>query len=178
MLDKPCIIAVCGKGGVGKTSISAMIVRALLRHPENRILAIDADPAVGLAAALGVDAARTVDDVRNDLISRMEGGGGADKAEMLAMLDYDMLSVLEESKNLAFLAIGRPEKEGCYCRINQLLREEASSILPIARQAKPFGCAWKNYKTSKTRSNAKRLNARYGVQNGGLGQKQPVGSDF
>jgi len=173
MLDKPCIIAVCGKGGVGKTSISAMIVRALLRHPENRILAIDADPAVGLAAALGVDAARTVDDVRNDLISRMEGGGGADKAEMLAMLDYDMLSVLEESKNLAFLAIGRPEKEGCYCRINQLLREEASSILPIARQAKPFGRAWKNYKTSKTRSNA-----RHGVQNGGLGQKQPVGSDF
>lgn len=128
MLDKPCIIAVCGKGGVGKTSISAMIVRALLRHPENRILAIDADPAVGLAAALGVDAARTVDDVRNDLISRMEGGGGADKAEMLAMLDYDMLSVLEESKNLAFLAIGRPEKEGCYCRINQLLKDIIASM--------------------------------------------------
>ncbi len=128
MLDKPCVIAVCGKGGVGKTSVSAMIVRELLGDPENRILAIDADPAVGLASALGVAAGRTVDDVRNDLIGRMKSGAAADKAEMLAMLDYDMLSVLEESKNLAFLAIGRPEKEGCYCRINQLLKDIIASM--------------------------------------------------
>ena len=49
------IIAVAGKGGVGKTSVSAMIVRILTRkYPDARILAIDADPAVGLATALGV----------------------------------------------------------------------------------------------------------------------------
>ena len=42
------IIAVAGKGGVGKTSVSAMIVRILTRkYPDARILAIDADPVPG-----------------------------------------------------------------------------------------------------------------------------------
>lgn len=47
------ILAVAGKGGVGKTSIAASIVRLLAEnHPDSRILAIDADPAVGLSTAL------------------------------------------------------------------------------------------------------------------------------
>ena len=50
---KTKIIAVCGKGGVGKTSISALTVRALRDAGAGRILAIDADPAVGLATSGG-----------------------------------------------------------------------------------------------------------------------------
>ncbi len=49
------IIAVCGKGGVGKTSISAAIVRTLLERGNSTVLAIDADPAVGFATALGIE---------------------------------------------------------------------------------------------------------------------------
>ena len=49
------IIALTGKGGVGKTSISAALVKLLAEtFPEKKILAIDADPAVGLATALGI----------------------------------------------------------------------------------------------------------------------------
>ena len=59
------IIAVAGKGGVGKTSISAAFVRLLTEtYPESRILAIDADPAVGLSTALGVEVKATLDDIR------------------------------------------------------------------------------------------------------------------
>ena len=48
MENKAKIIAVAGKGGVGKTSISASIVRLLVENfPDKKILAIDADPAVG-----------------------------------------------------------------------------------------------------------------------------------
>ena len=55
------VITVAGKGGVGKTSLSAAIVRQLVKaHPDKRILAIDADPAVGLATALGVKVTRKV----------------------------------------------------------------------------------------------------------------------
>ena len=59
------IIALAGKGGVGKTSLSAAFVRLLTeRRPGARILAIDADPAIGLATALGVEVRETLDDIR------------------------------------------------------------------------------------------------------------------
>ena len=53
------IITVAGKGGVGKTSISASMVRLLVeKYPDKKILAIDADPAVGLSVALGIEIGR------------------------------------------------------------------------------------------------------------------------
>jgi CO dehydrogenase maturation factor len=118
----------CGKGGVGKTSLSATIVKILSANPDNKVLAIDADPAVGLSTALGIEVSKTVDDIRNELITRVESGESADKDQMLSMLDYEMFSALEEQKNIAFLAIGRPEKEGCYCQVNHILKDLIASM--------------------------------------------------
>lgn len=128
MDSQETVIAICGKGGVGKTSISAMLVRSFSRNPRNRVLAIDADPAVGLAAALGVEVHKTVDDIRNDLIRKVTSGKAPGRADMLAMLDYEMFSALREHGNLAFLAIGRPEKEGCYCQVNHILKDVIASV--------------------------------------------------
>ena len=67
------VITVAGKGGVGKTSISAAIVRQLVRdHPDARIMAIDADPAVGLATALAVQVSETIDDIARITVLRTE----------------------------------------------------------------------------------------------------------
>ena len=120
---RPVIIAVCGKGGTGKTSISAAIVRTLLEDPACRVLAIDADPAVGLASALGVDVTRTVDDIRSDLIARMGSAKGSNRKEVLSNLEYEVFEAVRERGHLAFLAIGRPEEKGCYCQVNDLLRD-------------------------------------------------------
>ena len=69
------VIALAGKGGVGKTSIAAEIVRELVRtHPGARILAIDADPAVGLETALGVQVQYTVDDIRKEIAEHARRG--------------------------------------------------------------------------------------------------------
>lgn len=121
--QQPVVIALCGKGGVGKTSIAAMIVRLLAQNRDLRVLAVDADPAVGLATALGVTAAKTVDDIRNSLIHRVSSGKPAGKDALLAELEYELTAALSESGNIAFLAIGRPEAEGCYCQVNHLLKD-------------------------------------------------------
>ena len=64
----------CGKGGVGKTSISALMVKKLAQIGRKKILAIDADPAVGLAVSLGITVGKTVDDIRKDLIGKVLTG--------------------------------------------------------------------------------------------------------
>ena len=75
MDKKAKIITVAGKGGVGKTSISASIVRLLVeKYPDKKILAIDADPAVGLSVALGVDVKLTLDDIRMGIVDSVENG--------------------------------------------------------------------------------------------------------
>ncbi|RPI94977.1 MAG: cobyrinic acid a,c-diamide synthase [Spirochaetales bacterium] len=122
------VIAVCGKGGVGKTTVSAIITRILLERAEARVLAIDADPAAGLAASLGFSPRVTVDDVRTRFIDELGKGVGGDRADILARLDHGLFGALEERGRLAFLAIGRPEKEGCYCRVNDLLKEIIAAI--------------------------------------------------
>lgn len=126
--DHPIIIALCGKGGVGKTSVSAMISKTLGHIGHKQTLVIDADPAVGLATALGITVRKTVNDIRNTIIDSINNGDGMDKEAMLAWIDYNVLDALEETENLAFLAVGRPEDEGCYCQLNTLLREIISRL--------------------------------------------------
>lgn len=124
------IITVAGKGGVGKTSISAAIVRELVhRHPDKRILAIDADPAVGLATALGVNVKMTIDDIRKEIIEA--GQGDKEKTEAKVLLGearYKVFEALEELDGYSFIAVGRPETAGCYCGINSYLKVVISML--------------------------------------------------
>jgi CO dehydrogenase maturation factor len=117
------IVAVCGKGGVGKTSISALMVGLLARNSHGKILAIDADPAVGLATSLGITVHKTVDDIRKDLIAKIQKGDAPGNRQTLELLDYEIFDALEEQNGFALLAIGRPEDEGCFCRVNNLLKD-------------------------------------------------------
>lgn len=117
------IISLCGKGGVGKTTTSALIVRALIEDPAKRVLAIDADPAVGLATALKINVKTTVDDIRNRFIELLEKGGAGDRDQVLGLLNYEITGALYEKNNLAFLSIGRPETDGCYCQVNDILKD-------------------------------------------------------
>lgn len=117
------IIAMCGKGGVGKTSISALMVKRLAERTGLKVLAIDADPAVGLATALGIEVRKTVDDIRKELIASIQKGASPGNRETVRDLDYKVFDALEERDGYALLAIGRPEDEGCFCRVNSLLKD-------------------------------------------------------
>ena len=74
MTHNTVVIALAGKGGVGKTSLSAAIVRLLTeKRPDAKILAIDADPAVGLSVALGVEVTETLDQIRKRVAEDVTG---------------------------------------------------------------------------------------------------------
>jgi len=118
----------CGKGGVGKTTTAALMVKAMADRGNKKILAIDADPAIGLSYALGIKVVKTVDDVRNNLIENIREEKTDDKANTLHKLDYEIFDALVENKNFALLAIGRPEGEGCYCQVNHLLKDIIESL--------------------------------------------------
>ncbi len=122
------IIALAGKGGVGKTSLSASIVRILTEEKKDKkILAIDADPAIGLSVALGVDVSYTLDDIRLRVAKDVTEGMN-DTQDILAEAKFRLLDAMKEDKGFAFLAIGRPEAAGCYCAINTYLRQVISML--------------------------------------------------
>lgn len=123
------IVTFVGKGGVGKTSLSALTVRLLSgMHPDKKILAIDADPAVGLATALGVTVVSTVDDIRKEFVEQAEEGALDTALALLGEAKYRMFDALVEINNVSFLAIGRPESAGCYCKVNGYLKEMISQV--------------------------------------------------
>lgn len=123
------IIAFAGKGGVGKTSLAALTVKLLAeKYPNAKILAIDADPAVGLSTALGVDVTHTVDDIRKKFITTLENGNKTEAIEVLNEAHYEITDSIVETDKFAFLAIGRPEGAGCYCKVNSFLKDIISQL--------------------------------------------------
>lgn len=118
------VIAVCGKGGVGKTALSALMARSLAQRPDTgRLLVIDADPALGLALALGIEPNETIASVRDRLLETARGGDGQAEAQIAGQLDYLVFQSLVETDDYAFLAMGRSRDLGCYCSVNELLRD-------------------------------------------------------
>lgn len=118
------IIAVAGKGGVGKTSLAAVMVKILAgKYPDKKILAIDADPAVGLSTALGIEVKTTIDDIRKKVVATVEDGDTKTAMELLGEAKYQIFDAIEEADGFAFIAVGRPESAGCYCKINSYLKE-------------------------------------------------------
>ncbi len=129
MESKATIIAVAGKGGVGKTSLSATIVRTLVQsYPDKKILAIDADPAVGLSPALGIEVNHTIDDIRKDIIENVENGNNREAIEILNEAKFRIFDAMVETDGYSFIAVGRPESAGCYCKINAYLKDIISIL--------------------------------------------------
>jgi CO dehydrogenase maturation factor len=124
------VIAVCGKGGVGKTALCALMSRALVGMPSTgRLLVIDADPALGLALALGVRPQSTIASVRDELLGAAASGSVEAEREIAGKIDYLVLRSMVETPDLSFIAMGRSHELGCYCSVNDLLRDSLEVLV-------------------------------------------------
>jgi CO dehydrogenase maturation factor len=121
-------IAVAGKGGTGKTTISALVIEYLTRNKKGSVLAIDADPSTNLNLALGVPLEDTVGDVREETATAVGGSGALGGMTKWDYLDYRINEALVEEISFDLLAMGRPEGPGCYCAANNILRSSVDRL--------------------------------------------------
>jgi len=114
-------IAISGKGGTGKSTIAALMVRWLSLHNAGSVLAVDADSNVNLNVLLGLEIKDTVGTIREEMKqASLNLPGGMSKAQFL---EYKIHASLVETPAYDLIAMGRPEGPGCYCYANNLLRD-------------------------------------------------------
>lgn len=119
-------IAVAGKGGSGKTSVTSLIIRYLKKNGTGPILAIDADSNTNLGESLGLSVKRTVGSVLTDFHGeKISIPPGMTKE---AYLDYKLNEIIVESKGLDLVAMGRGEGPDCYCYPNLILRKFVDTL--------------------------------------------------
>lgn len=116
-------LAVAGKGGTGKTTLSGLLTRYLIENRSGKVLAIDADPSSNLHLVLGMALTKTVGDIREDARDKVPAGMARQD-----WLDYAIRTSIEEGDAFDLLAMGRPEGQGCYCAANHLLRNIVDGI--------------------------------------------------
>src|SRR3972149_1789393 len=120
-------LAVAGKGGSGKTTFFALIIKYLLHEKHGPILAVDADPNATLGEALGIKPAGKIVDILEEV--RQNPGiipAGTTKDRYI---EYRVQEALAETKGVDLLVMGRPEGPGCYCYVNDLLRHILNRLM-------------------------------------------------
>ena len=114
------VIAVSGKGGVGKTILAALLIRKLIKAGHRSILAIDADPDSNLPDMLGVSVGRSLGDIREELLAKQSQFPPEYSKDV--WLESKVLEIMAETPSFDVLVMGRPEGPGCYCAVNHMLR--------------------------------------------------------
>jgi len=113
-------IAISGKGGSGKTTVAALLVRALRERAAGPVLAVDADPNACLGDALGVEVETTLGQIRDAALDRrLQPGPGADRERAV---QFAIHRAVAEAEGFDLLTMGHTEGPRCYCAVNHLLR--------------------------------------------------------
>jgi CO dehydrogenase maturation factor len=118
-------IALAGKGGTGKTTVCGLILDHLVKSGKAPILAVDADANSNLNEVLGVERPLTLGDIReeiarSELEERNPIPAGMSKQEYA---QFRFNSALVEEADYDMLVMGKPQGMGCYCFVNDVLRE-------------------------------------------------------
>lgn len=122
-------IAVAGKGGTGKTTLTGLLIDYLVKKGEGPILAVDADANANLNEVLGEDVEETIGQIREEVSQRSLSGdkfpGGMLKADYLK---YKLSNSVTEGNGYDMIVMGRSQGTGCYCYVNGVLKSQIDSL--------------------------------------------------
>ena len=120
-------IAIAGKGGTGKTTLAALLVKILKEKQAGSILAIDADPNSNLGEVLGIELKETIGQILDALArypDKIPSGMSKDR-----FIEYQIQTAIVEGEGFDLLTMGRPEGPGCYCYVNNVLRNIMAKLI-------------------------------------------------
>lgn len=110
------IIALAGKGGTGKTTTSALLLKYLTSRNMTPILAVDADANANLNELLDLDVGVTLGEIRKELKGDIPSGMSRDQ-----YMEMKVHQSLIENSGFDLMVMGQPDGPGCYCAANQYL---------------------------------------------------------
>lgn len=120
-MSRKMVISVSGKGGTGKTTLTALLLKWLIRNTDEVALVVDADPATNLPDVLGVKVERTVGQASKEMKDQIEKGTLSPTVPKKDILEGWVFETIVEEDRFDLLAMGRSEGEGCYCFVNNVL---------------------------------------------------------
>ncbi len=126
------VIAVAGKGGVGKTTLSGMLIQSLCQMGKRPVLAVDADANANLNEVLGVEVEMSLGDVR-EMVLTAETSKTNPIPKGMTKADYTEIMFqrcLAEDDDFDLLVMGRTQGKGCYCFVNGLLQTQLAKLVP------------------------------------------------
>jgi len=121
---RPFSVAVTGKGGTGKTTLAALLVRVLIEAGESPVLAVDADPNANLHEALGVEVKKTLGSMREESFKESIPPG----MTRTEFMELRFRQAIVEERGFDLVAMGLPEGTGCYCFANDVLQRSIAML--------------------------------------------------
>lgn len=121
------VIAMAGKGGTGKTTIAALIVKIIKEKKAGSVLAVDADPNSNLAETLGIEVKETIGQILDNICAnpdKVPAGMSKDR-----FIEYKVQTSVSEGEGIDVLTMGKPEGPGCYCYVNNVLRNVMGKLI-------------------------------------------------
>lgn len=118
-------IAIAGKGGVGKTSLTGMLIEYLVSEGLGPILAVDADANANLNEVLGEEVDLSIGEIKEE-VNKAELAGvplppGVTKSDFFQLR---LNQAIAEGKGYDLLVMGRSQGAGCYCYVNGILKHQ------------------------------------------------------
>ncbi len=120
----PVRISFAGKGGTGKSTLSALLVNYLLDKDLKPVLAVDADPNANLNELLGEEISITLGEIKEELRKNVP--------DSMARYDYVEMRLHQaiiEAKGYDLLVMGQPEGPGCYCAAHSFLSQALEKLM-------------------------------------------------